>query len=106
MDAYLVEWNRLLVVIRILFMYFLPACIWLYFFVEASMTKNPSVLPRYAWALLTLLLPGVGTLLWIAFGRKRRARGLAPDDDPKFLRAIDDEVWRKRLREWRNRKDR
>lgn len=82
---------------------FALVCTWLYFIVEASMTRNPSVLPRYAWVLLNLLLPGVGTLLWIAFGRQRRGRSLAPDDDPRFLRSLDDEMWRKRLRDWRNR---
>lgn len=87
---------------RFLFIFVL-VCIWLYFIVEASMTHNPSVLPRYAWVLLTLFLPGVGTLLWIFFGRVRRRRSPAPDDDPRFLRSIDDEMWRRRLREWRNR---
>ena len=89
--------------IRLLLLYFVPACIWLYAIVEASLTRNPSVLPRYAWTLVTLLLPGVGTLLWFVFGRRRSARSSAPDDDPRFLRALDDEVWRKRLRDWRNR---
>jgi len=83
---------------------FVLACIWLYFIVEASMTRNPSVLPRYAWVLITIFLPGVGTLLWIAFGRQRRGRSLAPDDDIRFLRSLDDEMWRRRLRDWRNRK--
>lgn len=89
--------------LRILFFYFIPACIWLYFIVEASMTRNPSVLPRYAWVLITIFLPGLGTLLWIAFGRHRRSRSVAPDDDPRFLKSLDEDLWRKRLREWRNR---
>lgn len=83
--------------------FFALVCTWLYFIVEAAMTRNPSVLPRYAWVLLTIFLPGVGTLLWIAFGRVRRGRALAPDDDARFLRSLDDELWRKRLRDWRNR---
>lgn len=91
--------------IRVLFLYFIPACIWLYTVVEASMTRNPSVLPRYAWLLITLLLPGVGTLMWFVFGRTRRSRSVAPDDDARFLRSLDDEVWRKRLRDWRNRRE-
>lgn len=77
--------------------------IWLYFIVEASMTRHPNVLPRYAWVLITLLLPGVGTALWFFFGRVRRRRALGPDDDARFLRSLDDEVWRRRLRDWRNR---
>lgn len=93
--------------IRILFLYFIPACIWLYFVVEAAMTRNPRLLPRYAWVLLTMFAPGFGTLLWLFFGRTRRrpTRSSAPDDDPRFLRKLDDEVWRKRMRERRNRKE-
>ena len=41
---------------------FALVCTWLYFIVEASMTRNPSVLPRYAWVLLNLLL-----VYWLAF---------------------------------------
>ncbi|MHB0928191.1 MAG: PLDc N-terminal domain-containing protein [Candidatus Nanopelagicales bacterium] len=84
-------------------LFFVLAAVWLYFIVEASMTRNPNLLPRYAWVLLTLLLPGLGTLLWFVFGRQRRIRAAAPDDDPRFLRSLDDEVWKKRLRDWRNR---
>ncbi len=84
--------------IRILFVYFVPTCIWLYFVIEAVLTRNPNVLPRYAWVLLTALLPGVGTALWFLFGRVRRRplRLLAPEDDPKFLRTLDDEMWRRK----------
>lgn len=76
--------------------------VYLYAVVEASQTRSPSVLPRYAWVLLTLLLPGVGTVLWFFFGR-RRLRTAGPDDDPRFLRKLDDEVWKRKLRDWRNR---
>lgn len=76
--------------------------IYLYAIVEAAQTRNPNVLPRYAWVLLTLLLPGVGTVLWFFAGR-RQYRAAAPDDDPRFLRKLDDEVWKRRLRDWRNR---
>lgn len=84
--------------------FFVLVAVWLYFIVEASLTRNPNMLPRYAWVLLTMLLPGVGTLLWYVFGR-RRQRTRAPDDDMRFLRSLDDEVWKRRLRDWRNRKD-
>lgn len=76
--------------------------VYLYAVVEAAQTRGPNVLPRYAWVLLTLLLPGVGTLLWFFFGRRVR-RTTAPDDDPRFLRKLDDEVWKRKLREWRKR---
>ena len=91
---------------RILLIY-LAVFAWLYCIVEASLTRNPNLLPRYAWVLLTLLLPGVGSLLWFFFGRHRRrnSRSLAPDDDARFLRSLDDDLWRKRLRDWRNRRE-
>ena len=76
--------------------------VYLYAVVEASMTRAPNVLPRYAWVLLTLLLPGIGTLLWLFVGRRQR-RTIAPDDDARFLRKLDDEVWKRKLREWRKR---
>lgn len=87
---------------RFLFVFVL-VCVWLYFVVEASLTRNPNKLPRYAWVLVTCLLPGVGTALWVLFGRIRRSRSIAPEDDPRFLRSLDDEMWRRRLRDWRNR---
>jgi hypothetical protein len=76
--------------------------IYLYAVIEAAQTRAPNKLPRYAWVLLTMLLPGVGTILWFFFGR-RQQRTAAPDDDPRFLRKLDDEVWKRKLREWRKR---
>lgn len=86
---------RILFILALFFIY-------LYAVVEAAQTRTPNVLPRYAWVLLTILLPGVGTLLWFFFGRRQR-RSMAPDDDPRFLRKLDDEVWKRKLRDWRNR---
>lgn len=86
---------RVLLILALFFVY-------LYAVLEAAQTRSPNVLPRYAWVLLTLLLPGVGTLLWFFVGR-RQYRSTAPDDDPRFLRKLDDEVWRRKLREWRDR---
>ena len=91
--------------IRVFLLYFIPLCIWLYFLVEAALTRNPNLLPRYAWVLLSLLLPGIGMILWVLIGRQRRPRSSAPDDDPRFLRSLDDEMWRRRLRDWRNRRE-
>ena len=76
--------------------------IYLYAVIEVAQTRGPNVLLRYAWVLLTLMLPGLGTLLWFFFG-KRKYRTSAPDDDPRFLRRLDDEVWKRKLRDWRNR---
>jgi hypothetical protein len=64
-------------------------------------------MPRYAWVIAILLLPLAGAISWFMFGRPRppgrpgsswrTAGGLpeppkprAPDDDPDFLRSLDD----------------
>lgn len=48
---------------------------------------------KLAWALIIILLPIIGALLWFLVGRggrrRRATRGpSAPDDDPEFLRRI------------------
>ncbi|NHU84660.1 hypothetical protein GWK18_03465 [Kocuria sp. JC486] len=52
---------------------------------------------RGPWIAVILLLPVIGGILWLAFGRPRYtsagsepARGRGPDDDPAFLREIDE----------------
>lgn len=64
-------------------------------------------LPRFAWVIAILLVPLVGALAWFVFGRPlpaaRAGSGWrpsgggaeapgrrAPDDDPEFLRSLDD----------------
>ncbi|CCH16426.1 PLD nuclease N-terminal domain-containing protein [Micromonospora lupini] len=65
-------------------------------------------LPRIAWVLIILFFPLVGSIAWFVAGREpdpaaRRAwpaggastgrqprRPLAPDDDPEFLRSVQD----------------
>jgi hypothetical protein len=57
--------------------------------------------------LLVVLLPILGGLIWLALGRVwpspgtrfGRKRGpLAPDDDPKFLKQLEDDVWSKKMK--------
>ena len=61
-------------------------------------------LPKLVWLLVVLVLPIVGGLLWLWFGRPPRAGGrrsrkqVAPDDDPRFLKQLDEEAWRERMR--------
>jgi hypothetical protein len=45
---------------------------------------------RFLWTLAILLLPVVGALLWLFFGRMPDdgPRFLGPDDDPDFLRGM------------------
>lgn len=65
-------------------------------------------LPRVLW-LLVVLVPVVGAVLWLVLSRtggsaagprRRPARPVAPDDDPDFLRRLDQER-RRREREAR-----
>jgi hypothetical protein len=78
-------------------------------------------LPRYAWVIVILLLPLAGAIAWFRYGRPRPAgrakpgwrppggpleppQRRAPDDDPEFLRSLDDYTLRKEdedlLRRW------
>lgn len=68
-------------------------------------------LPRWAWILLIVFVPWVGPITWLVVSRllrdpeavKREARfsrPLAPDEDPEFLRKLDEDIRReRRLRE-------
>ncbi|MDG4792656.1 PLD nuclease N-terminal domain-containing protein [Micromonospora sp. WMMD1082] len=86
-------------------------------------------LPRIAWLLIILFFPLVGAIAWFVAGRDRtttggstpwatggrpaeRARPPAPDDDPEFLRSIeersrkeDQELFRRWEEDLRKRED-
>ncbi|MFY1619683.1 PLD nuclease N-terminal domain-containing protein [Micromonospora sp. WMMD736] len=62
-------------------------------------------LPRIAWVLIILFFPLVGSIAWFVAGRepgtsartawpgpagRQPRRPLAPDDDPEFLRSVQD----------------
>ncbi len=73
-------------------------------------------LPKWAWVVLIVLIPWVGPITWLVVGRERgiglgdidgpkrpRRQGpLAPDEDPEFLRRLDEDIRRER-REQRRR---
>ncbi len=52
------------------------------------------LMPRWLWVVAIILLPGVGAIAWLLFGRPTAAPGRtpkppkAPDDDPDFLRRL------------------
>ncbi len=61
-------------------------------------------LGKIGWLLVTLI-PLAGAVLWLALGRPRRGpkpvihlrrpeRAVAPDDDPDFLRLLEERAWR------------
>ncbi|TDB77330.1 PLD nuclease N-terminal domain-containing protein [Micromonospora sp. KC723] len=54
-------------------------------------------LPRVVWVPLILFVPLVGSVAWFlagrpvaVAGRRERPRPVAPDDDPEFLKSIDE----------------
>jgi hypothetical protein len=66
-------------------------------------------LPKYVWLVIVLVLPILGGAFWLLLGRTRPSGGVnrkksgpsAPDDDPKFLRKLDDDVWVDKMRKRR-----
>lgn len=88
--------------------------LWIYCIVDVISADETLVrnLPKIVWLLLVIILPVVGSVVWLVVGRPERAsfrpgtttyrRPLkaitAPDDDPQFLARLDDET--KRLRQW------
>jgi cytochrome c-type biogenesis protein CcmH/NrfG len=71
----------------------------IYCLVQVAQSRADLVrtLPRWAWALVILLIPVLGPVAWLVVGRphgprpappQRQARPLAPDDDPDFLRRL------------------
>ena len=72
-------------------------------------------LPKWAWVVLIVLIPWVGPITWLVVGRERgiglgnaggsprpRRQGpLAPDEDPEFLRRLDEDIRRERREQHR-----
>ena len=64
-------------------------------------------LPRFVWLILVIVLPVIGGALWWLLGRvwpqrgRRRKHISSPDDDAKFLRQLDEEAWKRKMRERR-----
>jgi drug/metabolite transporter (DMT)-like permease len=66
-----------------------------YALADCLQTPNPKALPKLVWIAIIVLIPVIGPLLWILFGRTNGrgwGRGdddvFAPDDDPSFLRDL------------------
>ncbi|WP_394215478.1 PLD nuclease N-terminal domain-containing protein [Brachybacterium vulturis] len=61
-------------------------------------------LPKWAWIVLIVLLPWVGPITWLFVGKERTSGGgqvhrrgpVAPDEDPDFLRRLDEDIRRER----------
>jgi hypothetical protein len=79
-----------------------PLVLAIYCLVQVAQSGQARVraLPRWAWALLIVVVPLLGSLGWLLLGRPSAAgpprrgdrpaprRPVAPDDDPDFLRRL------------------
>jgi hypothetical protein len=80
-------------------------------FIECVQTPVPRLLPRWLWCVVIVVVPVLGPAAWFLTGRVPRTSGgagpavrrgpSAPDDDPTFLRHLDDEAWQRKARERR-----
>ena len=84
----------------------LGLAVYIWFIVDVLRTSGSTVrtLPKFVWLLIVILIPLIGGVLWLLGGRprgqgRRRRRGpVAPDDDPRFLKQLDADVWSERMR--------
>ena len=84
----------------------------------------PARMPKFLWIILIVLFPTIGPVAWIivsrvkaaeerggyveptvwsskegtSFRRPQRAQPMAPDDDPEFLRGLEQDIRRRRHR--------
>jgi len=70
-------------------------------------SRESRKLPVFAWLIIVVMLPVLGGAIWWFLGRvwpdrgRRRKPMASPDDDARFLRQLDDEAWKRRMRERR-----
>ena len=76
---------------------FLAVVFWIFSIVDCSIqpaTRHRGV-SKAVWIVIVVLIPVIGGALWFALGRRRRDSGsmrmVAPDDDPEFLRTLQNE---------------
>jgi hypothetical protein len=104
------------------------AVVALYIYSMLDLVRAPSaevrLLPKWLWAVVVLLIFLLGPLMWLVLGRPRAeyppsggdgggsgGRGpgprgpVAPDDDPEFLRRIDEQSWSARMERLRRERE-
>lgn len=83
-------------------MFLVPLALSVYAFIDCISTKDDDIrhMPKPIWALLVLVFPLVGSISWLIAGEEARCRGggrprprqwVAPDDNPDFLKSLDEE---------------
>ncbi|MFI2436848.1 PLD nuclease N-terminal domain-containing protein [Streptomyces sp. NPDC018693] len=91
-------------------MFLVPLALSVYAFIDCISTKEEDIrhIPKPLWAILVLLFPLVGSISWLIAGKRRspaaegwsglrtggaqdRPRWVAPDDNPDFLKSLDDD---------------
>ncbi|MFJ8463230.1 PLD nuclease N-terminal domain-containing protein [Streptomyces swartbergensis] len=89
-------------------MFLVPLALSVYAFIDCISTKDDDIrhMPKPLWAILVLLFPLVGSISWLIAGKKRSpaaegwsgVRGggrprqwVAPDDNPDFLKSLDED---------------
>lgn len=108
-------------------LFLLGVCIYGLVDVTRSQRDEVRILPKALWAVLILVLGVLGVAVWMLFGRPKagyeppggssgpegpggagglggpgpRRGGPAPDDDPEFLRRLDEQAWSKRMEQMR-----
>ncbi|CAL9540354.1 PLD nuclease N-terminal domain-containing protein [Streptomyces griseomycini] len=98
-------------------MFLVPLALSVYAFIDCISTKDEDIrhMPKPLWAILVLLFPLVGSISWIIAGKKRhpaggavgsawsrgggRQRWVAPDDNPEFLKSLDEDRPREKDRD-------
>ena len=70
-------------------------------------SRESRKLPVFVWLLIVIVLPVLGGLIWWVLGRvwpdrgRKRRTIVSPDDDARFLRQLDEEAWKRKMRERR-----
>ncbi|MET9682005.1 PLD nuclease N-terminal domain-containing protein [Streptomyces coeruleorubidus] len=84
-------------------MFLVPLALSVYAFIDCISTKDDDIrhMPKPLWAILVLLFPLVGSISWLIAGKKRSGvagggrprprQWVAPDDNPDFLKSLDEE---------------
>lgn len=86
-------------------------CLVIYCLIDCAQARPERIrnLPRWAWIIMIVLLPILGSIAWLIAGRPNMDDFVAdapagpkgPDDDPDFLRQLrSDTDQRRRLESW------